>query len=186
MDKHQVIGNMAGHVDDFNRSGNDENPLWVKVKDEINKLYRWGTAKTGQYRYVGCDLEVKQGSSNVHIEINQDHYVETLMDLLIDGQRFAQPELTLNKAEIGQCRRAIGALQWLGIQTQPLICARCNLLLSELAQEPKMSLAQEIQRVINEVRKSPGRLIFRASSISSTLAADGCHHHGRPGALQLP
>ena len=161
MDKHQVIGNMAGHVDDFNRSGNDENPLWIKVKDEINELYRWGTAKTGQYRYVGCDLEVKQGSSNVHIEINQDHYVETLMDLLIDGQRFAQPELTLNKAEIGQCRRAIGALQWLGIQTQPLICARCNLLLSELAQEPKMSLAQEIQRVIDEVRKSPGRLIFK-------------------------
>lgn len=54
------IGYIAGHVDDFNRSGNDENPLWVKVKDKINKLYRWGTAKTGQYRYVGCDLEVKQ------------------------------------------------------------------------------------------------------------------------------
>ena len=107
MDKHHVIGYMAGHVDDFNRSGDDENPLWLKVKDEINKFYRWGTAKTGQYRYVGCDPEVKQGSSDFHIEINQDHYVETLMHLEIDGQRFAQPDLALSKRKLANVEQPL-------------------------------------------------------------------------------
>ena len=46
------------------------------------------------------------------------------------------------------------------MQTQPLICARCNLLLSDLARAPKMN-AQEIQYVINEVRKNPSRLTCR-------------------------
>ena len=50
--------------------------------------------------------------------------------------------------EISACRAAIGALQWVAVQTQPLACARCNLLLSELAQQPTMQLAQELQELI--------------------------------------
>ena len=65
------------------------------------------TAKTGQYRYVGCDPEVKQGSSDFHIEINQDHYVETLMHLEIDGQRFAQPDLALSKRKLANVEQPL-------------------------------------------------------------------------------
>ena len=152
---------MAGHVDDFNRSGDDGDPLWLDIKAKIDAAYRWGTAKRGQYRYVGCDLEVKNGTTGTYLEINQDFYVETLTDLNIEGTRFAQPKLVMTKAEISQCRASLGALQWLAIQTQPLICARCNLLLSDLAREPTMVVAQEIQKIISEVRKSPTRLSFR-------------------------
>ena len=68
-------------------------------------------------------------------------------------QSFKNAATVLTKSEIGKCRSALGALQWLAVQTQPQICARCNLLLSELAREPKMTVAQEIQQVIRETRK---------------------------------
>ena len=118
-------------------------------------------SKKGEYRYVGSDIQEKVDAQGKYIEINQDFYIETIGDLAIDSFRFGQPELPMQPAEVAKCRASLGALQWVAVQTQPLICARCNLLLSDLARAPKMKVAQEIQYVINEVRKNPSRLTFR-------------------------
>lgn len=101
------------------------------------------------------------GRPHGHLEINQDFYVETLVDLNLDSARFAQPNLELTAGEVFICRGALGGLQWLAIQTQPSLCARCNLLLSDLARTPKMTVAQEVQRLICEVRKAPTCLSFK-------------------------
>ena len=157
----RVVGYMAGHVDDFNRAGDNASAAWRTAKAKIDKLYRWGTIKKGEYRYVGSDIQEKVDAQGKYIEINQDFYIETIGDLAIDSFRFGQPELPMQPAEVAKCRASLGALQWVAVQTQPLICARCNLLLSDLARAPKMKVAQEIQYVINEVRKNPSRLTFR-------------------------
>ena len=68
--------------------------------------------------------------------------------------RFSTSSSLMTPKEISACQAAIGALQWVAGQTQPLACARCNLLLSELAQQPTMQLAQELQELIRELRKT--------------------------------
>ena len=160
----RVVGYMAGHVDDFNRAGDNTSATWRTARAKIDSLYRWGTIKKGEYRSVGSDIQVKADTHGKYIEINQDFYIETISDLAIDSFRFGQPELPMQPAEVAKCRASLGALQWVAVQTQPLICARCNLLLSDLARAPKMKVAQEIQYVINEVRKNPSRLTFRRNS----------------------
>jgi hypothetical protein len=151
---------MAGHVDDFNRSGDETNPKWQKIKAAIDREYQWGSSKVGAYRSVGSDIHHRTGSQGNYIMVDQDSYVENLADVEIDPVRFKNAATVRTKSEIGKCRSALGALQWLAVQTQPQICARCNLLLSELAREPKMTVAQEIQQVIRETRKHPHRLRF--------------------------
>ena len=70
--------------------------------------------------------------------------------------------------EVTKCRASLGAVQWVAVKTQPLACARCNLLLTELATDPKMSVAQEIQEVIRELRKSATVLnFFKLPGVSS-------------------
>eukprot|EP00438_Fugacium_kawagutii_P031764 Skav205351 [mRNA] locus=scaffold1956:24961:32706:- [translate_table: standard] len=161
-DQHEVIGIMSGHVDDFNRAGDDNNPLWQDVKAKLDAAYRWGTTKRGSYRHVGADLMEKyHPSCGRYLEVSQDFYVETLQDLNIDPLRFSKSEEKLTPKEVSLCRAHLGALQWLAIQTQPLICARCNLLLSELTRSPSMKAAQELQELINEVRKKPTTLQFK-------------------------
>ncbi|CAL1164199.1 unnamed protein product [Cladocopium goreaui] len=160
LDRFRTIGYMGGHVDDFNRSGDETNPKWQKIKAAIDREYQWGSSKVGAYRYVGSDIHHRTGSQGNYIMVDQDSYVENLADVEIDPVRFKNAATVLTKSEIGKCRSALGALQWLAVQTQPQICARCNLLLSELAREPKMTVAQEIQQVIRETRKHPHRLRF--------------------------
>ena len=160
LDRFRTIGYMAGHVDDFNRSGDETNPKWQKIKAAIDREYQWGSSKVGAYRYVGSDIHHRTGSQGNYSMVDQDSYVENLADVEIDPVRFKNAATVLTKSEIGKCRSALGALQWLAVQTQPQICARCNLLLSELAREPKMTVAQEIQQVIRETRKHPHRLRF--------------------------
>ena len=49
----------------------------------------------------------------------------------------------------------------MAVQTQPAICARCNLILSDLANSPTVSTAREIQQLVVEVRRQPHKLIFK-------------------------
>ena len=92
--------------------------------------------------------------------VDQNFYIEMLEDVQIDPQRFSQSQELMQSNEITACRGALGALQWVAVQTQPLLCARCNLLLTELAHSPKIQLAQEIQEMIKEVRQSSTVLKF--------------------------
>ena len=47
-----VVGYMAGHVDDFNRAGDNASATWGTAKAKIDGLYLWGTIKKGEYRYM--------------------------------------------------------------------------------------------------------------------------------------
>jgi hypothetical protein len=134
------LGFMAGHVDDFHLAGNENSPRWQEIKLSIDTRYRWGTAKLNSYRHAGTDLEIVEDPAHGRYPVvDQSFYIEK---------------------EITACPASIGTLQWLAVQTQPLICARCNLLITELAGSPKVSTAQEIQEMIRELRKHSTVLKF--------------------------
>ena len=152
---------MAGHVDDFHRAGDLSDQRWLQIRSKIDAMYKWGQLKRNEYRHAGTDLTLTQDPVFGRcLNIDQSYYIEMLEDIQIDPQRFSMTQATMSDKEISACRGAIGALQWVAVQTQPLACARCNLLLSELAGQPPMRVAQEIQELIKELRKSSTVLKF--------------------------
>ena len=156
-----TIGMMGGHVDDFHRTGDSNNAKWNEVCRKIDAAYRWGTAKHSAYRHAGTDVQVKRDNDgDLVITVNQQYYVDSLPDLDISADRLRQEDARMTSHEIAACRGALGTLQWLAIQTQPQLCARCNLLLTEVIKFGKMSYAMEIQRMIGEIRRESYELKF--------------------------
>ncbi|CAE7387909.1 unnamed protein product, partial [Symbiodinium sp. CCMP2592] len=162
MDRFKTIGMMGGHVDDFNRARDLENPRWLELREKIDKAYKRGTIKRGSYRHAGTDIvsSYHPDDGNV-IEINQDQYIEAIADFPLAAAPGRVLESALSDRKVSQCRAALGSLQWVAVQTQPLICARCNLILSDLASRPTFALAKELQQLIEEVRNEPMRLRFK-------------------------
>ena len=159
-DRPKVIGAMGGHVDDFHRIG-DGSPEWLDIKEEIDGAYKWGMAKTGSYRHAGTDVTtVLDENKNKKIVVDQSYYIEAIMDVDIEADRIRTDE-ALNKHDVDACRTTLGVLQWAAIQTQPLLCARCNLLLTELVKIGTMAVAREIQALVGEVRQWSSKLEFR-------------------------
>ena len=65
------------------------------------------------------------------------------------------PNTPLTPSEMAACRATLGALQWTATQTQLHICARVNLLLTELTVNKNMAVAKELQDLVREVRQDP-------------------------------
>ena len=81
-------------------------------------------------------------------------------DIDIEAERL-RARGQMSKAEFEACRTSLGVLQWLAIQTQPQLCSRYNLLLTELVTYNDLETAREIQAMIGEVRQEAFRLHFR-------------------------
>ena len=157
----KVIGMMGGHVDDFHRIGDPNSEEWQNICKLIDGLYSWGTAKRDEYRHAGTDLKLtRDADGNQVITVNQQYYIDMLVDANIPPDRLRDHAANLTNTEMAACRAALGSLQWLAVQTQPQLCSRCNLLLSELVKFKNMVCAFEIQQMIGEVRKQPCELKF--------------------------
>ncbi len=105
-DQHILIGFVGGHVDDFNRAGDLQDPEWLRIRAEIDKSYKRGTTKINQYRHTGLDLQVKQEGKNYYVEMDQTFYTDALrQDLGISTERLRMDENTkLTPAEVSLCR----------------------------------------------------------------------------------
>ena len=78
----------------------------------------------------------------------------------IEPARLRDDEV-LSRRDVVACRTALDELQWLAVQTQPQLCARCNLLLTEITTSGTMATAREIQQMIGEIRRENFKLEFR-------------------------
>ena len=146
-------------MDDFHRTGDDSDE-WLDIKRGIDTAYKWGMLKTGSYRHAGTDVSTEK---DVHgydkIVVDQSYYIEGMSDVNISPDRLRGEE-NLTGKDIEACRTTLGALQWIAVQTQPLLCARCNLLLTELVTAGTMATAREIQQLVSETRQEPFKLEF--------------------------
>ena len=159
-DHPRLIGLMGGHVDDFHKIGDESSAEWNEVCRLIDTAYQWGTMKQGSYRHAGSDVHtVVDKSGNFNIVVDQNSYVEGLMDIDIDANRLREQDV-LRPSEVAACRAALGALQWLAVQSQPLLTARCILLLSEVTTAGTLEHAREIQAMIAECRAQATSLEF--------------------------
>ena len=156
----RVIGAMGGHVDDFHRIGDQRSAEWLAIRKSIDEAYKWGTAKVGRYRHAGTDIAtVVDGSGFKRIVVDQEYYIEGLEDIDIEADRLQQ-DCPLSPRDLAACRASLGALQWLAVQSQPQLCSRCSLLLTEAVAAGTMQTAREIQAMISEVRQESYKLAF--------------------------
>ncbi|CAE7826829.1 GIP [Symbiodinium sp. CCMP2456] len=156
----RTIGAMGGHVDDFHRIG-DGSEEWLAIKAKIDSAYRWGMTKSGNYRHAGTDITTTTDEQGYQkILVDQQYYVDGVADVEIELDRIRGDEV-LSRRDVDACRTALGELQWLAVQTQPQLCARCNLLLTEITTGGTMSTAREIQQMIGEIRRESFKLEFR-------------------------
>jgi hypothetical protein len=147
-DRFKLIGVCGSNVDDFIRSGDNGNPRWAKISDDLGKAYKWGAKRTGQFRFVGTDIRQFQ---NKEIELDQSFYIETLEDMRIDPTRSSNSKLELTDQEMSQTRGALEAILWVAVQTQIQVAARTGILMSELSDQKSMKVAQEVQELIREL-----------------------------------
>ena len=155
-DARRTIGFVGRHVDDFNRAGDLSSEKWLKIRDSIDKAYKWGSHKSQSFRHTGIDLEVCERGGERWVQLNQDHYIEGIPDLAVPAECLQQdPQSSLTSSEMAACPASLGALQWVATQTQLQICARVNLLLTELTVHKTLGVAKEINDLVKEVRKDP-------------------------------
>ncbi|CAK9118545.1 unnamed protein product [Durusdinium trenchii] len=109
----------------------------------------------------GTDLSMqKDAKFGRCLVVDQQFYIEMLQDVDVHPTWFSNGSSTMTPKEIAACRTSLGAVQWLAVQSQPLITARCNLLITELSTDPKIQIAQELQEMIRELRKEGSTLKF--------------------------
>ena len=140
-------------MDDFHRIGDKNSNEWLDIMHKVDQAYKWGTVKMRSYRHAGTDVETMNADDGTfNISVSQDAYIETIHRLRQNGP--------LSPYEVGACRTSLGAMQWLAAQTQPQICARCNLLLTEVVTNGTLETARKIQQMIGEVRRESYNLEF--------------------------
>ncbi|CAE7328962.1 nosip [Symbiodinium sp. CCMP2592] len=156
----RLIGAMGGHVDDFHRLGDKRSPEWMAIREAVDKAYKWGTAKTGKYRHAGTDItSTTDEQGRLKIVVDQSYYIDGIQDLEVDAARLRQ-DGPLQPHEVAACRTALGALQWVAVQSQPQLCSRCNLLLTEVVSAGTLQTAREIQAMVSEIRRESFKLEF--------------------------
>jgi hypothetical protein len=96
----RLIGAIGGHVDDFHVVGDPDSQQWQAIFQEVLAAYKWGTSKQGSYRHAGTDIQtVKKENGEFAIHVNQDAYIETIMDVNLDPERWQQSG-SLSKTEV--------------------------------------------------------------------------------------
>ena len=96
----RLIGAIGGHVDDFHVVGDPHSQEWQAIFQKVLAAYKWGTSKQGSYRHAGTDIQtVKKENGEFAIHVNQDAYIETIMDVNLDPERWQQSG-SLSKTEV--------------------------------------------------------------------------------------
>ena len=105
---------------------------WRTAKAKIDGFYRWGTIKKGEYRCVGSDIQRKSDAQGKYIEIiaHRNHWEFSDRFVSFWPTRAADATGRSCKMQSFVGRSSVGS------SANPA-CARCNLLLSDLARAPQ-------------------------------------------------
>ena len=155
---------MDGHVDDFHQAGDLSDERWLHIRSKIDAMYKWEQLKRNEHTATlaltspWLKIQCLEGAS-LSIKATTLRCLRKFKLIPSASPWLRRPCLTRRSLHVGTRLVLFNGYE-VAVQTQPLACARCNLLLSELAGQPTMRVAQEIQELIKELRKSTTVLIF--------------------------
>ena len=145
----QVISIISGHVDDFLFAGRPECSTWNKLKDLIQKEFRWQEWEENNFTQCGVTVTRNQDGS---FDLSQKHYVETIPEIQVNRDRRRQKHEPTTDSEKSQLRGLLGALSWHVGQVGYKYSAHVSLALSEVPRSTVENLEQA-NKLLFEVRR---------------------------------
>lgn len=106
-------GILIMHVDDFLWAGDPKFEL--NIINKLRSVFEIGCENEGNFRYLGLEIEHKEGDISVH----QETYARTLSYIVIVEARAARKHDPVNQEEEDKLREVIGQLTWLSDRSRP-------------------------------------------------------------------
>jgi len=132
----KVIGVVAAYVDDFLIAGDHNNKEFLKIRTDIQNMYRWGAWSKGTFTMCGVKITQKLDYSFV---LDQSKYAHEGLRLIEIPKGSDRP---VNERELSQLRAVLGALQWKATQTGPHIASSLNALQSQVTKATLKTLKE--------------------------------------------
>ena len=152
-----VFGIVGRLVEDFLMAGDLKDDRWLRTREKIREIYKWGSVNSGKFRFVGIDYTQ---NADYSISCDQAHYAEGLGDLEIPTHRLQHDNNVLTKFEEAACRNKLGELHWLVVSSMPLLSARVGLLLSSVKEGAPMQVARDIQTLLAEAKQTSSEIFM--------------------------
>ena len=121
-------GIISGHVDDFLFTGEESNPRWRHIIEQIRLKFRWGDWEKNHFTQCGVQVQ-RQGSNFL---LSQSSYVAGIAEIPVNSSRRRNSNEETTSWEKSKLRALLGALSWHAQQIAPHISADVGLLLSEV------------------------------------------------------
>ena len=109
--ENELKGAIAGHVDDFFWSGN--NDMKLSVIDPVTAAFQISSESCDNFNFLGLDVNKNGGV----IEVDQSVYIESIPYVTCSDMK--EKFRFLTEDEKISLRSAIGQLSWLANQTRP-------------------------------------------------------------------
>ena len=137
-DQGRTQGVVSGHVDDFLFSGNEENPRWRSMIEQIKAQFKWGDWEKDSF--TQCGVQIQRHDKN--FLLSQSSYLDGVPEIPINSSRRKNPSEVTTPWEKSQLRALLGALSWYAQQVGPHVSADVGLLLSEVNSSTVKTLMQ--------------------------------------------
>eukprot|EP00969_Alexandrium_andersonii_P311227 13752223-Alexandrium_andersonii.AAC.1 len=94
-------------------------PKWARLEARIREAFEWGDWEVQEF--TQCGVEWRQNPVDLSIDMDQLKYLrENVHEIPISAERAKDKESGVTEDEARRLSRALGTLQWLVTQTDPL------------------------------------------------------------------
>ena len=167
--ENKLVGLVCGHVDDFLFSGPEDCEIWTSLCQKIKDRFKWGTWETKEFTQCGVLIrETAEGG----FELSQGQYIDDLKEMPISCERRKTPESPTTEREKSKLRAVLGGLSWCAQQTNPMLSAAVNLLLSQVNSSKVSTLIEANKWVYQTKANRKHKIIIHGNiPLSQSLVA---------------
>eukprot|EP00439_Symbiodinium_sp_Y106_P044061 s3557_g5.t1 len=165
----QLLGVIAGHVDDFLFTGNEEDPEWQDLIRRIKEKFNWGDWDKDVF--CQCGVSIKRTEEG--FELSQPQYVAGISEIPVSSGRRKNQEESTSEREKTQLRALLGALSWHAQQVAPHIAAEVSLLLSEVSCSTVQTIIKANTLLHNTKARKDHKMLIHGFGLQERLALYG-------------
>ena len=147
----KLLGLVGTHVDDFFGAGNET--FKVEVMDKLASKFVCSKREEDHFRFTGVDVS----KSDEGIKMNQNKYLDSLEEIVIDKK--GEPKRELTKEEFKKFRKATGKLSWLAETTRPDLAYNV-LEMSYKNKNARVEDVKEMNKIIRKAKQEPSEVLF--------------------------
>ena len=169
-----LAGMIDSHVDDLLHTGDLK--FEEKVMKPLKRTFKFGSEGEIEFKYVGMHIKQKEDA----IEIDQDHYLESLDIPKLDSR--IDDEEMLNFEGQSQFRGLVGKLNHVSSNGRPDLCFEAKSLSTKFGKAKQKDLKSAVKKLL-KVKSQTTKMIFPDLGEVANWIVIG---HGDAGIRSLP